>query len=179
MRFLILSVLILASSTAVAQEFAEGLSPHQAGLAASSITGYGAAYSYDLSRDYRIKTKLLFYFRNSENSNKSSTFLGGLEFQRTLQTSSITRFYALIGGYMYNYHNEYSDQLQSGFNSSYSEHNYVAGIGIGFDVLVFGHIVINLDAGAQYYTISYSPSTYSSASQEFGFGGGGGIMYRF
>ena len=183
LRLILLLVLVLTGKTLFAQEYAEGLSPHQAGPVASSISGYGAGYAYNFNANYRLKATILFYYSNNDNSATYLTLLGGLELQRTLQTSSMTRFYGFIGGYVY--HHRYEDQYtyaSEGSLFSYSNHierDYAVGGGIGFEVLLWGHVVVNLDGGLQYFTSQFSPTSYNSGSQEFGMGGGVGIMYRF
>ncbi len=179
-------VLILAAPAVIpAQEYGVGLSHHQLGIAGSMLSGYGLTYSYIFDRDFRIKTTAFAFYEDHTNSYNWTALLG-LEFQYTFESSSITRFYGILGGYYYRYYNNYSypsyiyDSVYTSYNSYNREREFALGAGIGLELLAWKHIVLNLDGLIEYSSRKNSDSYGGDyPTRYFGPGIGAGINYRF
>lgn len=175
-KFLIL-LLFLFPLKSSAQEYGEGLSHHQAGIAGSSLSSYGATYSYIFNSDYRIKSTVFAFY---EDHDTYYDWIGtlGLEFQITLESASVTRFYGLIGGNYFRFvtSNVYNNSYYSTYRS---EKDYAIGVGIGFELLAWKHLVFNLDGTLQYTVMRDDDYNYPYLTRYFGPGIGGGINYRF
>ena len=181
-------LLFLILLKAGAQEYGDSLSHHQVGISVSTLSGLGGSYSYIFNRDIRIKSTLFAYYEDRGSGSYDWTGSLGLELQFSFETGPMTRFYGIVGGYYYHYFNNYQSYyyLQHSLGTySYSpnnetENDFAFGTGAGFEVLLWKHLVLNLDATFQFTQTKYTYShSYPTMKRYLGPGGGAGISYRF
>lgn len=189
MKSLLLSLLILAPLTLLAQEEpAEKLSHHALGLSASMLSAPGLSYQYIFNDDHRIKvTAFGYYEKNTSNSSSLTAIFGG-EYQLTLARSRITRFYLEAGGYYWHEKSEYEstsypDETQ--YTSVNKNTTVAGGAGIGVEVAIDGHFLISIDGSLLYRNQkrTYNQDIYyynsNTPTEYFGPGIGFAVYYRF
>jgi hypothetical protein len=173
-----------------AQEYGDSLSHHQVGISASTLSGLGGSYSYIFNRDFRIKSTIFAYYEDQGSGGYDWTGSLGLELQFSFESGPMTRFYGIVGGYYYHYFNNFQsyyyvrDSLgtYTYLPDNEAENDFAFGIGAGFEVLLWKHLVLNLDAIFQFTQtkVTYSSlNSYPSLKRYLGPGGGAGISYRF
>lgn len=173
MKFFYLCLLLVLPTGLFAQEYGDSLSHHQIGFSASTISSYGITYSYIFNTQYRIKSTLLGIYQD-HGAYSDWTGILGLELQATLESGQMTRFYGFLGGSFY----KYVDNNHS-YYSYNDEDDFALGLGIGFEVLLWKHIAINLDLGVQYWSFKHYNFDAPFITKYFGPAGGIGINYRF
>ena len=130
------------------------------GLKASNISGYGFAYTRNLSENFNIQVLGLYYYQHSdkflglvaydEENNGVSTIRNyniGVEIQRDLYQGEYSRFYFLFGGYYYMDNDEYLSDIEF---EDVLTHSYNVGIGFGVNFF-YKRFVLSCDVGYKFY----------------------------
>jgi len=189
MKSLLLSLLLIAPLTLLAQEdSSEKLSHHALGLSASMLSSPGISYQYIFNDDHRIKlTGFGYYEKNQTNSSTLTAIFGG-EYQATMARGRNTRFYFEVGGYYWHEKSEYESTSYPDETPYASVNKYTTvtgGAGIGIEVAIDGHFLISIDGSLIYRNQkrSYSQDIYyydsSTPTEYFGPGIGFAAYYRF
>lgn len=203
MRYLMMFLLVLPVSTVILTAQEDGLFPaytHRIGATVSSISGAGLSYMYSFTETTRGKLTGYIFYDGSNDDDYSLSGSFGAEFQMDVHHSSWTRLYVLAGTSLwYDDDRQFSKAIANGREYTDYEHSsidrmYTAGLGIGVEVMVLKHIMLNFDGGYQFrrtindntnytYNINgdiigtgYNPST---SHTYIGFGGGIGLCYAF
>jgi len=187
MRKVLVFIIFFFPLGVFAQSYDEGLSHHQLGAEGSTLTGDGLTYSYIFDSVYRIKTTLWAYYQDNGGGSSNWTGSVGLELQRTFITTENTRFYGLVGGFYFSHGNKNnslyyvpdSSNFASPYISTSLEHDFAAGFGVGFEVMVWKHVAINLAVSFEYAGVTYNNPYSGNPSKYVGPGIGGGVSYRF
>lgn len=123
--------------------------PHEIGIAAGFVTGYGLSYRY---WPKKMGVQLTaFPFVSSEESHISAGITGLME----LDAKEWYRFFAYIGGnvniesYDYYYYDTYPYGSQT--TERIKETRYTAGFGPGIEFTPGGRIGLNIMTGFQFY----------------------------
>lgn len=124
---------------------------HQAGLGGSFISGAGINYIYESDPDNVYKISAFMYYQG-DNSDERDIYADlGIEYQRNLIKSKYHRFYALIGGSWWNFHEKTYDSYYKNdvlIETRTSDFNriYNFGLGAGYEYR-WRRVSISLDAG--------------------------------
>jgi hypothetical protein len=158
-------------------------SRHSLGLNASSISGIGLSYGYDLSSSYMIKLNGFYYDyyddKTSETNpddkryNHTRWWNTGTEIQKNLYKISaegmIINIYCLMGGSYWYYKKERPFYPE---DDVFNRH-YTMGFGLGVKLIIFSRCSVNLDLGYQYSDWINDKRKYT------GLGGGLGTYFIF
>jgi hypothetical protein len=126
---IIILVIIALSFT-----FAQNQSKHYIGLSLSTLGGSGLTYKHFVGNNAIRVSGILFGWENNDNTwDVYHDF--GLAIEREFKSSTHSRLYVVV-----------ATQHQN----LYIEH-FAVGVGFGFEVRVFGHLSIYLEAGESYY----------------------------
>lgn len=203
MRYVMMFFCVLSVSASILRAQEDGPFPaydHRIGATLSSISGAGLSYMYSFTETTRGKATGYIFYDASNNDDYGLSGSFGLEFQKDIHHSSWTRLYVLAGtSIWYDDDRRFSTSIANGqeftnYETSNIERMYTAGIGLGVEVMVLRHIMLNFDGGYQFrrttrenidYTYNangdiistgYNPAT---SSTYIGFGGGIGLSYAF
>ncbi len=175
---------LMSLSCLTAQENTKQKFSHQIGASLSMISGYGLSYQYIISDKYRVKvTGFYASENNSIHMADELTTSFGIEGQKTLFLTEVTRLYALFGIGINRDINQYTSQNYIGKRSTYT-----GGGGFGIMIMASERISFNVDVGLlysyferKYYTISGNdpPPVSPAYRSEVSFGVGGGIGLGF
>ena len=162
------------------------------GIKASNISGYGFAYTRNLSDNYNIQVMGLIFYQQSDkilglvsydDNNGVHTINNyniGAEIQRDLYQGEYSRIYFLFGGYYYMDNDESISDI--GFEDVLT-HSYNVGIGIGANFF-YKRFVISCDVGYKFYEDRMEVSgtdvaTHPELVRLTKIGGGIGIGFMF
>lgn len=190
MKKLILILLIICSVTSYAEPYSRGPISTQLGFSGSTISGYGLSFWLNFGDVVRLKTTG-FYFYNEDNWSDFELYgVGGAELQFLVYKSELSTVYIFGGASLW--YNE--DRNEFNILTENQEiikkrtgdklESYTAGIGVGYEYLLWDNLLINLDVGVQYQdsrtTYFYDLFTINPhITKSFGLGAGLGISYLF
>jgi hypothetical protein len=179
----IICVCILSFVNVTAQEQNEQEAYHQIGVSGSTISGYGISYHYIFSDNYRMKFTGFYLFEGASRTEydyDATRVSFGVEGQKTISKTNITRLYGFLGAgynlkrgesrYKYFEHFDYAD--------------YSGGAGLGIELLAASHIVFGLNLGLVYSFegrkfISNAVGNSYRSNVSLGFGGGLNLGFQF
>ncbi len=150
------------------------------GFSASSISGVGPNFLFNISPKYQLKATAFYYERRTKQSHfhlsaekKRIWSNGGIELRRILYMGEKSRsrgiLYALAGASYWYKKNDAPLTPDSEFNRKF----ITVGTGFGMGILIRDRVMINLDLGMQYTNWIRDNEIY------VGIGGGGGFSIMF
>jgi outer membrane protein W len=203
MRYFAMFLLGIIVSTSLLKAQEDGIFPaydHRIGATISSISGAGLSYMYSFNENIRGKATGYIFYDASNNDDYGLSGSFGLELQKDLHRSSWTRLYMLVGTSIWYEDDRYfsksilNGQEFTNYESSHIERMYTAGVGLGVEIKIVNHFMLNLDGGYQFRRTTRDITNYSydangiiistgydpaTSSTYIGFGGGIGLCYAF
>ncbi|MFH1049359.1 MAG: hypothetical protein V1779_00350 [bacterium] len=120
------------------------------GLKASNMSGYGFYFNKKISEDFNLQAMgLIYYYINKKEDEEFSNFNYdfGLEIQRNMYRTDVSRVYLLTGSYYY-YDNEFDKSLSN--KTETINHSFNIGVGVGYE-LYYKRFVLGLELGYKFF----------------------------
>jgi hypothetical protein len=153
------------------------------GVRYSNISGFGLTMTRRFFEDYTIRLSGMLQYnelikwddmtKTREIQNQKDILYDfGIELQRDIYTTNVTKVYAFLGGYL-------SDDKNKDTGNELFEKTLAAGVGFGFQWYVGKHFAFDFTIGYKFDNIDTEDNGKPSVERKTGVGVGIGAQYIF